>query len=190
MISRMKFEGRAVDSAGVALTAVSSPRVGVDINAMPQLNQGGARFAEKIILRGRAGRTAVWLRPANFCEQDDGVGDGGVVGPHAFGSFGFDADARGLDTKQAGNALLNSEGVRGDSRRGQNQRGVNVADAVAGFVDQAQRLTKEDGGIGALPLGIAGREVSADVAAAMAPRRASVRACSRTSPSEWPARPL
>src|ERR1700678_747670 len=113
--------------------------------------------------RDRAMKSA--LRPAYLYQQQHGdVGDSGVVGAHALGSFGLNPYLRRLDAQQGGDVLLNGGGVRSDLWSGENESAIDVADLVAGLVDQLQRLLDEDGRICAFPLGIAGREIGSDVA--------------------------
>ena len=56
------------------------------------------------------------------------MGDGGIVGAHALGSFGLDPHARGLDAEQVRDLLLNGRRMGSDLRSGQNQRAVHIAD--------------------------------------------------------------
>ncbi len=69
----------------------------------------------------------------------------------------------GSTPSRSGDLLLNLRRVRADLWFSQDQRAVDIADLVAGFVDQSQRFFHEEHRIGALPLGIARRKVGSDV---------------------------
>ena len=70
----------------------------------------------------------------------------------------------GFDIQQVGDTLAQFGGDGTDLGRGQDQRGVDVDDAVAGVLNLFQGKVEKDGGVGVLPAWIAGREEAADVA--------------------------
>ena len=69
-----------------------------------------------------------------------------------------------LDAEQVGDAGAHFAGDGRDFGRGQNQRGVDVDDAVAGVLQLFEREVEKDGGVGVFPARIAGRKEAADVA--------------------------
>ena len=66
--------------------------------------------------------------------------------------------------EQVGDAGAHLAGDGDDFGRGQNQRGVDVDDAVAGVLQLFHGQVEEDGRVGVLPARVAGREEAADVA--------------------------
>ena len=91
------------------------------------------------------------------------MGDGGVVGAHAFRGLGFNVYLLDSDIQQLGNIVADGPGVGHDFWFGEDQRAVDVADHIAGIGDALHGLLKKHGRVGAFPLRIAGREVGADV---------------------------
>lgn len=91
------------------------------------------------------------------------MGDGGVVGASAFGSFGFEADAIFVDAAEFGDSRADGGAVRADLGRGQDQRGIEIDEGVAFGGDALEGFFKKDGGVGAFPLRVGGREERADV---------------------------
>jgi hypothetical protein len=99
------------------------------------------------------------------------MGDGGVVGAHAFRSLCFDPDLRRVDAQQPGDMLLDFLGVGTDLRRGQNQGAVNVPHDVARCFDLLHRLAHEQGRVSALPFRIARRKIRSDVSRGNGPEQ-------------------
>jgi len=92
------------------------------------------------------------------------VGDGGVLGAHAFRGFCLNSNPRDLDAQELGNMLLDGPGVWTDFRGGQDQGAINIPDDIARLLDLFHRLAHEDSRVSALPLGIAWRKICPYVA--------------------------
>ena len=84
----------------------------------------------------------------------------------------------------------NCRGVGTDLRASQNQTGIQVGDAYPASCTRFRASRKKMTESAPFHLGSDGGNRAPISGAAMAPSRASVMACSRTSPSECPPRPL
>jgi len=89
--------------------------------------------------------------------------DGCVLGPHTFGSFGFDSNAIAGKGKQPGQISPDRFGMRADFRLRQNQRRINIDDFVARRLNSPQCLGQENRGVRALPLPVGGRKERSDI---------------------------
>ena len=97
-------------------------------------------------------------------DEYDGVALGDVVEVEALGGFGLDADAVDGDAEEVGDAGAHFTCDGRDFWRGEDERGVDVDDAVAGVVELFQSQVEEDGGVGVFPARVARGEEAADVA--------------------------
>lgn len=87
----------------------------------------------------------------------------GVVEVQAFWSLRLHADSFRFDVQQFGEALADRGRVWTDLRSGENERGIDIQDAIARVGDVPHRLLDEDDGVRALPSRIARREEGTDV---------------------------
>ena len=97
-------------------------------------------------------------------DHGDGVALGNVIEVQPLRGFGFDAHLVRAQAEQVGDAGAHLAGDGADFGADENQRGVDVHDAVASALQRIQGQAEEDGRVGVLPARVAGREKSADVA--------------------------
>jgi hypothetical protein len=96
--------------------------------------------------------------------EGDGMALGNVVEVQTFGGFGLDAYLIDPNSQEIRDMGAHFSGHWKDLGSGQNERGVDVHDLIAGVLEFFQGEIEEDGGIGVFPAGIAGREEATDIA--------------------------
>src|SRR5215218_11465365 len=95
------------------------------------------------------------------CGRGDAFLAAGKAEPFAGGRL--DGDARHVEPGDLGNARAHGVAQRADFRTLANQGDLEIGDAAAALADAIDRIFQEAVGSCALPLGIAGREVRADI---------------------------
>ncbi len=113
---------------------------------------------------GVEGELLVLVGQVDGFEQDDDVGYGGAVLGEAFGGLALDADVVDVDAEEVGDALAHLAGQGNDLGAVHDEDAVDVDDFEADEGDLFERGLEEEGGVGALPLGVGGGEEGADVA--------------------------
>ena len=108
---------------------------------------------------------------------------------HAFGGGGFDADAVHAEIQYLRDARAHRLAVGTNLGPLADQGDVAMKDLSAFGFHQAGGMVQEFPRRRAAPTFIRRRKMLADVAFAIAPRMASVKACRPASASEWPSRP-
>lgn len=100
-------------------------------------------------------------------DQDGDLGFGGESFSDRadfFRGFEFDGDAVQGEFERLGEGLADGEAEVAEFGALDDDRGVDVGDAVAAFADQGEGVFKEDERVAVLPLGVGIGEVEADVA--------------------------
>ena len=176
--------------------AVVTSRSGVVMNSLGRaaIGEGSQirNWPKLIFYAARCGKNEPRrLRPGNLSQEHGYLGDGGVVGAHAFRGFRLNADTRRVNTQQLGDTAAESL-WRADRSSAQPESGCcphcpprNRLPRSACSASRTNRTESAPFHFGS----VGGKNVPMSPAA-IAPSSASVKACSRTSPSEWPARPL
>src|SRR5271165_6702131 len=103
------------------------------------------------------------FRIFHLFEQDNGVGLRDVIDVETFRSFGLDANIGWAHVQEFGDALAKFGGDGTDFWRGQDQRGVNIQNAITGVLNFFESQVEKDGGVGVFPAWIARRKEAADV---------------------------
>lgn len=91
------------------------------------------------------------------------MGDGGIVGAHAFRGLRLNTDLVRSNSQQFRKMLANAASMRTDLRLRKDQRGIKVGDLVACIFHPAQRFFQKHRRVGALPSRFRRREQCSDV---------------------------
>jgi len=112
---------------------------------------------------GFEGQLLVLVGEIDGFEQDDDVSDCRSILGEAFGGLALDADVVDVDAEEVGDALAHLSRERDDLGAVHDEDAVDVDDLEADEGDFFERGFEENGGVGALPLGVGGGEEGADV---------------------------